>query len=177
MKNKNLLQLILCVALVICLSSCLTTGLPAPKSSSDTLTVVPVIIIDARKSTFKGEVKYIVYMDNIDTGNTEKFTLSTKDHGYKYFKGIPAGKYSIIEYGTEGMNNDQKYDINISKYFVVEEGKINIFPGKLTVYIYDDEISLYDSSYLYYDINEMGDNQILRIKKAIKTEENYSLWK
>lgn len=177
MKKNILLNLFFYTILVIILTGCVTTGMPAPKSDSDTLIVVPVVIIDGRKTPFEGEIKYTVYMDNIETGKTESFVLSTKNHGYFYLKGITPGKYSIQEYGTYGLQNDEKYDLYFEKYLVVNEGELTIFPGKLTVYIYNNESSSYDGSYLYYEVREMGEGQISRIENYLKVEESFSLWK
>lgn len=175
MKNNIILTSLFCIALITGLSGCLSSGIPAPKSDSDTLIVVPVVIIDGKSPSYQGEVNFIVYMDNIDTGKTEKFSLSTNSHGYYYLKGIQAGKYSIEEFKTNGMNNNKTYDINISQYLVVNEGELTVFPGKLTAYIYEKE-SNRDATYLSYKIKEIDADQISRIEDFLENDESYGLW-
>ena len=176
MKKNILLTIIICMASGIFLSGCLSSGLPAPDSEFDTLVVVPILVIDGQKLSFDGEIKYKVYMDNIETGERETFSLSTDKHGYYYLRGIPAGKYSIRAFRTFGMNDDETYDLDFGKYLVIEEGALTVFPGKLTVYIFNEE-SNRDISYVDYWIREIDDDQILRIENFLTTEEQYSLWK
>ena len=112
----------------------------------------------------------------LETGERESFVLSTKNNGYVYIKRFPAGKYRIMEYKTEGFVEDKKYSLNFNKDLVVKEGKLSIFPGKMTVFIASNSLTR-RTTYLNYNMQEIDDDQINRIKEFLQGDESYHLWK
>ncbi len=175
MKNKKILTIFCSLLFAVGLSGCLSSGMPAPRSEYDSLVVVPVIIIDGKNTSFNGDLRFKVYMDNVETGETVTFFLSINNHGYFYLRNIPPGKYSITSFRTFGMNHEETYDLDFRQYLEVKEGALTIFPGKLTVYIFSAG-SHKDETYVDYWIREIDEEQLQRMENYLKTEEMYGLW-
>jgi hypothetical protein len=177
MGNKGIVYSLSCIVALALLFGC--AGFPKPGSADDTLFVVPVVVIDAQYSGFKGTFGYNIRMEQVGTGTTRTITImSSTGVGYAYIQGFPEGKYILKEYESVGLSGSSVHPIETQKYLVLEKGKVTVFPVKIVVTIFDPEDKQRYTGTVYTDFNEIDERQAARMLDYIGgKEENLSSWK
>lgn len=151
------------------------TSVPAGKSANDTLVVLPGLGLTTRIGTIDAEVGYTIYLENVSNGKIVPIDVSVNNiYGYKFVKGIPAGQYSIKEYGAHGLVNSPNKPLSFKNNVIVEAGKMTILPVKIVSIIFTSETD--DRPTFYIDFQEIEENQKQRILTVLQKDEKLKPW-
>jgi hypothetical protein len=151
---------------VAVLSGCATVKpMPAANNPSDTLVVIPKLLIDARQTMTKIYYTLDLMVEDIKTQKEKGILIDQDSPDYLYLQNITPGKYLIKKRDKGGSQQFSTYD----KYLEVQPGRMAIFPYKVVLQI--------DEVYWYNSLVEIEKEDLAKIHGILAGEAGYASWK